>query len=179
MGHHGLPPWWLEYWNSGKHGEGACGIALERGERVIVEDVERDPIFVGTPALDVQLSAGVRAVQSTPLMSRSGKPLGMFSTHYRSPRRPDEGALRLLDLLARQAADIIDHRQAAQALREGDRRKDEFLGDAWPRVAQSLSRRSATACYMLRLDRASTARRRRQVHAMMGRQIDHPVQAGR
>ena len=32
----------------------------------------------------------------------------MFSTHYKTPRRPDDRALRLLDLLARQTADIIE-----------------------------------------------------------------------
>ena len=32
----------------------------------------------------------VRAVQSTPLMSREGKSLGMFSTHFKAPHRPDD-----------------------------------------------------------------------------------------
>jgi two-component system CheB/CheR fusion protein len=58
----------------------------------------------------------------------------MFSTHYRSPRRPEDRALRLLDLLARQAADIIERAQSESALSvanaqlmEADRRKNEFL----------------------------------------------------
>ncbi len=114
----GFEPWWLEFWNSVAKGTGCCGTALERGERVIIEDLEQSPIFAGTPALDIQRKAGVRAVQSTPLIGRSGKPVGMFSTHYRSPRRPDERELRLLDLLARQAADIIEHVQAEAVLRE-------------------------------------------------------------
>lgn len=106
--HRGFPQWWLEFWNSVTKGRGSCGTALQSGERVIVEDVENSPIFAGT-ALDMQLKAGVRAVQSTPLVSRSGKIFGMFSTHYRSPHRPDDRALRLIDLLAIQAADIIEH----------------------------------------------------------------------
>jgi signal transduction histidine kinase len=114
----GFPQWWLDFWNSVSKGQGACGTALERGERVIVEDVEQSPIFVGTPALEIQLKAGVRAVQSTPLVSRSGKPLGMFSTHYKTPCRPDDRQLRLLDLLARQTADIVERAQAEEALRE-------------------------------------------------------------
>jgi len=83
-----------------------------------VEDVERSLIFLGTPALDIQRRAGVRAVQSTPLVSRSGRPLGMFSTHYTTPQRPEDRVLRLLDLLARQAADIIERGQHAEALRQ-------------------------------------------------------------
>jgi PAS domain S-box-containing protein len=118
----GFPKWWLDFWNSVCEGQGACGTALEREERVIVEDVEQSPIFVGTPALEIQLKAGVRAVQSTPLVSRTGKSLGMFSTHYKTPHRPDDRALRLLDLLARQTADIIERARAEEVLRESEER---------------------------------------------------------
>ena len=114
----GFPEWWLNFWDSVSKGRGACGTALERRERVIVEDIEQSRIFVGTPALEIQLKAGVRAVQCTPLVSRAGKPLGMFSTHYKMPHRPDDYALRLLDLLARQTADIIERAQAEEALRQ-------------------------------------------------------------
>lgn len=130
----GFPQWWLDFWNSTCEGRGCCGSALERGERVVVEDVEQDPIFAGTPALEVQLKAGVRSVQSTPLISLSGKPLGMFSTHYRTPRRPSRHELRLLDLLARQTADIIDRERsqtelesAKEAAVRANRAKDKFL----------------------------------------------------
>ena len=85
----GFPDWWLDYWNTVSKGKGACGTALSRGERVIIEDIEQSPIFAGTPALEIQLRAGVRAVQSTPLMNREGKPLGMFSTYFKVPHRPD------------------------------------------------------------------------------------------
>jgi GAF domain-containing protein len=108
----------LDFWNRVSEGQGVCGTALERGERVIVEDVTQSSIFASTPALQVQLKAGVRAVQSTPLVSRSGKPLGIFSTHYKTPRRPDGRALGLLDLLARLAADILDRAETEGALRE-------------------------------------------------------------
>jgi PAS domain S-box-containing protein len=108
----------LEFFDA-VHGErAACGTALKRSERVVVEDVVNSPIFAGTPALDVMVAAGARAVQSTPLVSRSGRVLGMFSTHYRhAPERPSERALRLLDILSRQAADLIEHKQSEEALR--------------------------------------------------------------
>ena len=108
----------LEFFASVHGDQAACGAALQRGERVIVDDVLNSPIFVGTPALDVMIAAGARAVQSTPLVSRSGRLLGMFSTHYRrAPQQPSERVLRLLDILARQAADLIEHKQGDEALR--------------------------------------------------------------
>jgi CheY-like chemotaxis protein len=84
-----------EFWGPVKEGMGACGATLKSGERVIVEDVPFSPIFAGTPALDVMSQAGVRAVQSTPVMSGTGKLMAVFSTHYATPGRPDERTLRL------------------------------------------------------------------------------------
>ena len=118
VAHRGYPQWWLDFWNNASANDGTCGRALARGERVIVEDVEHSPIFAGTPALEIQLKAGVRAVQATPIVTAEGKPLGMFSTHYKTPRRPDERGLLLLDLLARQAANIIERKQAVEALEQ-------------------------------------------------------------
>ena len=118
----GFPDWWLDYWNAVAMRGGVCRAALERVERVIVEDVEQSPIFAGSPALEVQLRAGVRAVQSTPLVGRAGEPLGMLSTHYRTPGRPDPRALQMIDLLVRQATDIVQRAQNEQALRESEHR---------------------------------------------------------
>jgi light-regulated signal transduction histidine kinase (bacteriophytochrome) len=63
------------------------------------------------------LAAGAFSVQSTPFITRSGRLLGMFSTHYKAPRSFDERNLRLLDMLAQQAADLIERQSAEQELR--------------------------------------------------------------
>ena len=107
----------LEFFDEVHDGQAACGAAMQRGERVIVDDVQQSPVFLGTPALQVLLEAGVRAVQSTPLVTREGRLLGMFSTHYPAPHRPTERALRMLDILARQAADLIEREKSEQSLR--------------------------------------------------------------
>jgi PAS domain S-box-containing protein len=108
----------LAYFDSVHGDQAACGTALQRGGRVIVDDVQNSAIFRGTPALEVMLAAGAQAVQSTPLVSRSGRVLGMFSTHYRhAPQQPSERALRLLDILARQAVDLIEQKQAEEGVR--------------------------------------------------------------
>ena len=107
----------LDYFNSVEYGEAACGSALERKERVIVETVATSPIFADKPARDVLLAAHVQAVQSTPLASRSGQMLGMFSTHYVKPKRPSERDLHVLDILGRQAADLIERSLAELELR--------------------------------------------------------------
>lgn len=137
VAHQGFPSWWLEFWDRDAKGSGACGKALQNGERLIVEDVEQCSIFARTRALKIQRRAGVRAMQCTPLVSRSGKALGVFSTHYRTPQRPGERVLGLLDLLARQAADLIERAQSEEALRASEvkyRQLYETLHDAFVTV---------------------------------------------
>ena len=112
----------LNFFNTVHEGLAACGTALQRGERIIVEDVTTSPLFVGSPAYDVMLAAQARAVQSTPLITRAGRMLGMFSTHYRTPHRPTPGEIHLLDILARPAADAIERAQAKAALHESEER---------------------------------------------------------
>jgi PAS domain S-box-containing protein len=117
----------LEFFNAVNEGQGACGTAMQRGQRVVIEDVSKSPVFVGTPALDVILAAGVRAVQSTPLIARSGRLVGMLSTYYRVPRRPADRDLHVIDQLARQAADWIERTQAEEALRLSEGRIRQLL----------------------------------------------------
>jgi PAS domain S-box-containing protein len=133
VAHRGFQQSFLDFWNA-EEAEGVCGISLRLGQRVIVENVTLSPIFIGTPAMKALLKSGVWAVQSTPVISRSGRLLAVFSTHFAFPHRPDERALRLLDLLALQTADIIERAQAEAALRAAfeqaetaTRAKDEFL----------------------------------------------------
>jgi PAS domain S-box-containing protein len=95
----------------------SCGLALANKQRTFVDyDVPaaEDP----DGSLQLHLDAGFLSAQSTPLISRSGKPIGMVSTHWRQHYRPTERQLRFLDLLARQAADLVDQRQAQEVVRE-------------------------------------------------------------
>jgi PAS domain S-box-containing protein len=112
----GFPQWWIDYWEVTAAGHGVSGTALQRGERVIVEDVEESPILSGQP-LEMYRRAGVRAVQSTLLVARSGQVIGMLSTHFKERHRLDARALLSLDLLAREAADIIQNAQAQAEVR--------------------------------------------------------------
>ncbi|WP_339383345.1 ATP-binding protein [Oculatella sp. LEGE 06141] len=126
-----------------------CGIALrhsgssggaQRAQRTLVDfDVPESEDPDGSMRIHVE--SGYLSAQSTPLLTRSGKVIGMVSTHWRKHHRPSDRELRFLDLLARQAADLIEQRQTAaereqllareQAARaEADRAnriKDEFL----------------------------------------------------
>ncbi|HEY7235927.1 MAG TPA: GAF domain-containing protein, partial [Gemmatimonadaceae bacterium] len=111
-----------------------CAQALRTQARVQVPDIEQAEFMAGTPDQAGLLKEGARSGQATPLVSRGGKTVGMISTFWRRTHRSSERDLRLLDLLARQAADLIERTQVVEALRrnerqlkDADRRKDEFL----------------------------------------------------
>ncbi len=103
----------------------SCALALRSGQRVVVEDYETDTRAAPHRALAAAL--GYRASQSTPLLTREGKLLGMLSTQFQQSHHPSGHVLRMTDLYARQGALAIERHQSQVALREADRRKNEFL----------------------------------------------------
>lgn len=131
----------IEFIESATTGDTACGVALLTKQRVIVEDITESEIYAGTPSLAAMLEANVLAVQSLPLMSSSGKVLGIVSTYFSDTHRPSEQELRLMDLLARQTADYLERKRVEgereqllerehelrQTAEEANRLKDEFL----------------------------------------------------
>jgi len=100
-----------------------CGMALSAGCRVVVPDIETCEALARRADLDALRRVGLRAGQSTPLVARSGRLLGMISTHWRRPHRPTKRELQHLDVLARQAADLIERNEAETALRKS---KEQF-----------------------------------------------------
>jgi PAS domain S-box-containing protein len=119
--HEGFDQTFLEYFKEVSVADNsACGRALRTGRRITIEDVETDEDFA--PLRRIALTAGFRAVQSTPIMARDGKPLGMMSTHFCNAHRPSESELRILDLYARMAADFIEHRRSDEILRQSKER---------------------------------------------------------
>src|SRR5262245_36329035 len=55
-----------------------CGMALSTGRRIMVPDTEVCHFMAGTGDFDAYRRSNIRAVQSTPLVSRSGRLLGMI-----------------------------------------------------------------------------------------------------
>jgi PAS domain S-box-containing protein len=125
--HRGLSASWLDFWTRRPSPMGPCTAVLSLGDRVIVEDVSESPLFADAEALSVQVEAGVKAIHATPLRGRSGAILGIISTHFRSRHRPPERVLRFMDLLARQAADIIEHVEKDAALRRSEAKARGYL----------------------------------------------------
>ena len=79
----GFGPHFLEFFREVNIADSSvCSRALARGMPVAVADVHNDERLAGTEAQKVILAAGVRSVQSTPVLSVNGQVFGMISTHF-------------------------------------------------------------------------------------------------
>jgi hypothetical protein len=108
IAHRGFPPDAAAFWDRvGVESGTTCGKALERHQRVVVSDIEAAPFIRDTIDFRVYRDAGIRAVQTTPLVSRDRRLLGMMSTHWRRAHHPQRIELDRFDLLARQVADVL------------------------------------------------------------------------
>ncbi len=90
-------------------------------ERVVIEDVTLHPSDAVHWRVPVE-QAGYRALQSTPLFDRAGAFLGVLSTYFREPHRPTEREMRLTDLYARQASEIMGFKLAEEKVRLSEER---------------------------------------------------------
>jgi signal transduction histidine kinase/CheY-like chemotaxis protein len=173
----GFEPDFLEFFREvSATDDSACSKALRSGQRILIEDVETDCPYA--PFRAIARAAGYRSMISTPLMSADGAPLGMASSHFRSVHRPSAQELRRLELYLRQASDFIQRckleeelQQSEEALRDADRRKDEFLA----LLAHELRNPLAPIRYALAANRKSgrTPEQRKRAEEIIERQVTH------
>jgi signal transduction histidine kinase/ActR/RegA family two-component response regulator len=186
IAHRGLNDEAVASWKWVKAGQAtSCGEALEVGKRVIVADVEHCEFISSSEDLAPFRKAGVKSAQSTPLLTRNGRLVGMISTQWTRCHTPPERDLRLLDIIARQAADLIERNTSAEALLhqaealrhqtvellEADRYKDEFLATLAHELRNPLAP-IQTGLTVLKIGAPEQAPR---VLTMMERQLGHMV----
>lgn len=156
----------------------SCGVALTEGRRTIIADVEQHEPLADTGDLTIYRKNGIRSVQSTPLYARGGELVGMISTHWDRPHCPSEHELQLFDILARQAADLIERtkvekmlRESEERLIESDRMKDQFLATLAHELRNPLAPIGNSLQLLRRQDRAPDA----ALLDMLDRQVNHMV----
>ena len=103
----GFGPAFLGFFRTGATGSAACGRALESEGPVVVEDVRTSPVY-STESRKAMLDAEALSCQSTPIMGRGDRVLGVLSTHYRAPHRFALGELDQVDKIAGRTARLLE-----------------------------------------------------------------------
>ena len=134
LAHRGFTSAFLEFYSDLDVKLGTpCGRAVQRGQRVVTENIGTDPLYAH---LDVR-EAGFSGAQCTPLINRAGEVLGIISSYFRQPHLPAKHELRMLDLYAHQAVNLIERLHAEEALRASEARF-RALADASPALIWQL-----------------------------------------
>ncbi|MGD9964978.1 MAG: HWE histidine kinase domain-containing protein [Hyphomonadaceae bacterium] len=146
LGHHGFTDHAAGFWEwVNIESASSCGVALHARKRCVVEDVTDCDFLRGSADLAAYRQTGIRAVQTTPLLTRRGEVVGMISTHWREPHAPSADDFALLDVLARQAADLIDRKQA-------EAQRELLVRELSHRVKNTLATVQAIAAQMFRAE---------------------------
>ena len=95
-------------------GMAACGTAAARGDVVIVEDVQTDPLTEQFTEIGSRFN--LRAVWSHPLRKVGGEVLGTFAVYRSVPHRPNRTEIRSVMTVGTLAALAIDRNRAELAL---------------------------------------------------------------
>ena len=97
-------------------GEGmaACGTAAARGQPVIVEDVQSDPLTA--QFVEIGERFNLRAVWSHPLRKVGGEVLGTLAVYRSQPHRPNRSEIRSVMNVGTLAALAIDRSRVESAL---------------------------------------------------------------
>ena len=101
--------------------------------------MSQDPVLSVSDDLEWYQRSGIVAVQTTPLITRGGQIVGMISTHWNQRHRPGDRELGHFDILARQAADLIERRAAEAALERERQRQQTLLAELQHRVRNILA----------------------------------------
>ena len=98
---HGFGQEFLDHFAVVDDDRSACGRAARHGAQLVITDVVTDPAFA--PHREVAAASGFRAVQSTPLIDKAGRVVGVVSTHYPRPYDPPARDM----LVIKRYADIV------------------------------------------------------------------------
>lgn len=143
-----------------------CGRALGSGEMVQIPDVLEDAEYAAYR--DIARDAGYRALQSTPLVGRTGEVVGILSVHFRTPHAFSERDRQLGDLLGHAAAESILSRLQQDELT----RANQELHTRTAELAASQERLSGQAVELVEQDR-----HREAFLAALGHELRNPLGA--
>jgi diguanylate cyclase (GGDEF)-like protein/PAS domain S-box-containing protein len=93
---------------------GSCGTAAYKKETIIVQNIERDPLWENYR--DIALEHHLRACWSSPVIDNSNKVLGVFAMYYKKPTTPNESDRNTIEKATYLTNLVIQHYRAEEKI---------------------------------------------------------------
>jgi PAS domain S-box-containing protein len=120
---------------------GSCGLAALRKERVIVADVQIDPLW--TNARELAKKHGFRTGWSSPIFSSGRNVLGALGIYWKKPYTPSPAHFEFVDQITHLASVAIERQCWQEAIR-GSERLARGQADVLTRTLDELTKESAS-----------------------------------
>lgn len=88
---------------------GSCGTAMFHNRRIVVEDIQTDPLWADYR--DIAAAAGLRSCWSQPIHAADGQVLGSFAIYQRREARPTPDDIGFIEAAADLAAIAIERKR--------------------------------------------------------------------
>jgi len=147
----------------------ALAADIREGRTMRVDDLASDPRTAGAAAA-AHAAIGARASVAAPIQ-RNGKTVAFMFAHHDQPRTWSDEDVELMRQTAARTWDAVARANAVLALRETDRRKDDFLAMLAHELRNPLAPISSAAD-LLRLGQLDE-QRVRQTSGIISRQVRH------
>ncbi|MCA8973363.1 MAG: response regulator [Planctomycetes bacterium] len=106
---------------------GSCGTAIYWNVPVIVEDIQKDPLW--KPFAELAKKAGVAACWSHPFSTKKGRVLGALAFYSPEPRAPTAAQLSALRAAAQMTGLAVERGRAEEELRSANQVKARFMAN--------------------------------------------------
>ncbi len=101
---------------------GCCGTAAFRKEKVIVADIEQDPLWASFR--DVAEREGVKACWSFPIIDSHNNLLGTFAIYYKKPKAPSAAEESTLERAKNLLTVILENKISVEAVKSSNQKYD-------------------------------------------------------
>ncbi|MBV9494869.1 MAG: GAF domain-containing sensor histidine kinase [Acidobacteria bacterium] len=116
-------------------------------------------------------STAFASERSTPLETRDGRLVGSIALRWRDAHTPEEREMRLIDVLARQAADVFERRRALESLRDREERLRRLNDELEARVRERTTEIDALFSRLVSAQEEERQRIARDIHDQLGQQM--------
>lgn len=149
---------------------GSCGTAAYFKKQVIVENIEKDPLW--EKFADLALSFNLRACWSTPILSKENRVLGTFAMYYSYPCKPSNSDFDLIKKATHLAKIAIERNENEKQLLELNKNLENRVEQRTQELLSALEKLNKTQDKLIHSEKMASLG---QLLAGVAHEINNPI----